>query len=258
MAETAPWGNLPSYEADPPPAPAVGVNGWGIAGFVIGIVSLCAMGGVLAPIGLLLSVIGLFKRPRGWAVAGFASNLAGLCCCMPFAFPVLLVMIGVVSASAMTLWVTTTFRGSLGSEGVTAIHAFMIGFMLIAFYAQHKKVPESLNELDLDKAVFVDGWGKQFHYERTDDPEGFELWSSGGDGADGTADDIEFRGRVRGGSLDFEHVDRKQGGAAGSGASAPRGSGADDSTGGDSGASDSSGGDAASDAPPADAAPKPK
>ncbi len=203
MAETAPWGNLPSYEQEPPPPPSSGVNGWGIAGFVLGMVSLCGSGGLTAPIGLLLSLIGLFKTPRGWAVAGLATNTVSLCCCA-FSFPIMLVALGFVSLSAMTLWITTSFKGSLGPAGVTVIHASAIGIVLAIYFGEHKSIPQSLNDLKLDAAVLNDGWGRPFHFRVTSDPEGYVLWSAGGDGADDTGDDIRFRGKVDGSSLSFE------------------------------------------------------
>ena len=44
-------------------------NTIGLVGFIVSLVSLITCG-VLAPVGLLLSVIGLFKAPRGFAIAG--------------------------------------------------------------------------------------------------------------------------------------------------------------------------------------------
>ena len=51
-------------------------NGLGVAGFVTSLVSLLFTRGFLSPISLLLSLIGLMKKPRGFAIAG--SVISGL------------------------------------------------------------------------------------------------------------------------------------------------------------------------------------
>ena len=51
-------------------------NGLGVAGFVTSLVSLLFTCGFLSPISLLLSLIGLTKKPRGFAIAG--SLISGL------------------------------------------------------------------------------------------------------------------------------------------------------------------------------------
>src|SRR4051794_20572043 len=63
------------YPYNPPtPAPT---NGLGIAGFVVSLVGLILTGGILCPIGLLLSLFALFRRPRGFAIAGFIIGIIG-------------------------------------------------------------------------------------------------------------------------------------------------------------------------------------
>jgi len=207
MSGQAPWG----YDAppEPPAAQPTGVNGLGIAGFVIGIVGFCVLGGLLAPLGLLLSIIGLFKQPRGWAVAGTVVNLGTLCCCVPLTLPIILVAVGVVSLSAMTLWITDTFAGSLGARGVTGLHIGAIFVALSMYFAEHQKVPDSLDAMGLDPRMLTDGWGRPFQYQVTDDPEGFRLWTVGRDGVEGTGDDLEFQGVVRGGGLSFDEVRKR-------------------------------------------------
>lgn len=51
-------------------------NGLGVAGFVTSLVSLFLSCGLLSPVSMLLSLIGLMKRPRGFAIAG--SIISGL------------------------------------------------------------------------------------------------------------------------------------------------------------------------------------
>ena len=51
-------------------------NGLGLAGFITSLVSLVLSCGFLSPVSLILSLIGLLKRPRGFAIAG--SIISGL------------------------------------------------------------------------------------------------------------------------------------------------------------------------------------
>jgi hypothetical protein len=79
----------PPYQPQPPypqPAPAPGTthvyvnpqptNGLGVAGFITSLVGIVSCG-VLAPIGLILSLIALTRRPRGFAFAGTVIGLIG-------------------------------------------------------------------------------------------------------------------------------------------------------------------------------------
>ena len=51
-------------------------NGLGLAGFITSIVGWITFG-LLCPIGLLLSIIALFKAPRGFAIAGLVIGVLG-------------------------------------------------------------------------------------------------------------------------------------------------------------------------------------
>lgn len=48
-------------------------NGWGMAGLILGILQIFTLG-LLAPIGLIVSLLGLRKEPRGAAIAGVVLN----------------------------------------------------------------------------------------------------------------------------------------------------------------------------------------
>lgn len=58
-------------------------NGLGTAGFVLSIISLFLgwiplLGWLLWILGLIFSLIGIFKKPRGFAIAGLIISLIGL------------------------------------------------------------------------------------------------------------------------------------------------------------------------------------
>ena len=53
-------------------------NGLGIAGFVLSLLGLVSCG-LLAPVGVVLSLFALRREPRGFAVAGLVIGLVALC-----------------------------------------------------------------------------------------------------------------------------------------------------------------------------------
>jgi hypothetical protein len=57
------------------PAPAS--NDLGLAGFIVSLLGLVLSGGLLCPVGLVLSAMALRREPRGFAVAGFVIGLVG-------------------------------------------------------------------------------------------------------------------------------------------------------------------------------------
>ena len=52
-------------------------NGLGIAGFICSLVGLFLCGGIICPVGLILSAMGLRKEPKGLAIAGLIIGLIG-------------------------------------------------------------------------------------------------------------------------------------------------------------------------------------
>ena len=111
---------------DMPPAgepPAAGQkNTWGLIGFILSLVALITCG-VLSIVSLIVSVVGLFKRPKGFAIAGTLISLVGL---------VLLVMVG-----------AGIIAGLLGLQqfGGQAVALEAAKTDIPAFYAQHDRLP---------------------------------------------------------------------------------------------------------------------
>ncbi len=80
----------PTYHADPRPAPSG--NAMGVLGFVLSILGLFSCG-ILSPIGLIFSAIGMRKEPKDLAIAGLVINIVALVVFIPvvmfFGLPVL-------------------------------------------------------------------------------------------------------------------------------------------------------------------------
>lgn len=173
-------------------------NWLGLTGFIVSIVGLCASGGLLSPVGLVLSVIGLFKRPKGFAIAGTIVSLLGFCC-LPVSIPTILIASGASSSSKVGMWAERTF--SLDPDGKTFVRIAVLSTEIPIYAARNNgSIPSSLDQLNVEPEGLKDGWGNPFKYE-LDDKGGFLLWSAGRDGSEGTADDIELIGVNRGGSI---------------------------------------------------------
>jgi hypothetical protein len=71
-------------------------NGIGVAGFVLALLAILlgwipVLGWILWVLGLVLSIVGLFKNPKGLAIAGFVLSV--------ITFILLLVVFGAIAAS---------------------------------------------------------------------------------------------------------------------------------------------------------------
>lgn len=163
------------------PAPARS-NGLGVAGFVLSLVGLISCG-ILSPIGLVLSFVALFKRPRGLAIAGVIIGLIGSVC-------------GLLS---LILGFFSMVLGAVGiGAGVAAAAPYIETEVRMAHVAEvvaaHKSadgtVPSDLSTLtELSTEDRADHWGHAFRVI-VSGPGKFEVVSDGPDGVAGTGDDL--------------------------------------------------------------------
>ena len=155
-------------------------NGLGIAGFVVSLVGLVCTLGVLSPVGLLLSLLAVFKPPRGFAIAGVVVGVVGT------------VLAAVVGVGMWMLWlVGEKAVESLGPEVETVSEILVIDGKVRGAYDSSGDPPseEKGNAL---VSEHLDGWGRPFRYVLSPDTRQF-LWkveSAGEDGKFGTPDDI--------------------------------------------------------------------
>lgn len=169
MAET------PSRPQQVVHAPGLESNGLGIAGFVVSLVGLVATCGILCPIGLILSLVGLSRQPRGLAIAGTVLGAIGSAWMALFGFAMVLSLLGLGAAAGMLSQVMETERELQQAEQVIEIHVREHGF----------PPGEDLgNELLGER---LDAWGRSLRYEL--DGELYRVVSAGLDGEFGTQDD---------------------------------------------------------------------
>ncbi len=81
------------WEFDPEPPPPDG-NPMGLAGFILSLVGL-ALCGLISPIALIFSILGLRKEPKGLAVAGTVISAVGCLTGVAFGLGALMVLEGV-------------------------------------------------------------------------------------------------------------------------------------------------------------------
>lgn len=157
-------------------------NGLGLAGFIVSLVGLVGTCGLLSPIGLVLSLIGLGKQPRGFAIAGAVIGAVGS---LWVAGLVILVgAVGFAVALAAIAGAAFVVGSVLGSDVGTVVGEIK------EHYDANGRVPYVLTELtDLAPPALNDEWGRPLIYEPDADGMGFTLRSAGEDGAEDTGDD---------------------------------------------------------------------
>ncbi len=147
-------------------------NGLGLAGFIVSLVGLLTLG-CLSPVGLVLSLVAVFRRPRGFAVAGLVLGCIGL------------TVGGVIGTKFVYSWIELAPAISDGGD---------IAAELPKYRSSHAGAfPPSLDDLPgLPVSAKVDEWKQLYHYRVC--PEGWvELTSDGEDGIAGTGDDFRVR-----------------------------------------------------------------
>ncbi|MCA9292626.1 MAG: DUF4190 domain-containing protein [Phycisphaerales bacterium] len=144
-----------------------GTNILGIVGFILSI--LC----VTAPLGLLVSLIALAKRPRGFAVAG--------------------AIIGILFTAVLAAGIWGTFKLTKYSTGISVMGGIAVDQQLIEQQANRYNAetgvwPTDIAMVNLPPEALIDPWGKAYKYELKGD-----IWSittAGPDGVFGNDDDF--------------------------------------------------------------------
>jgi len=152
---------LPSWPGNRP------TNSIGTAGFVVSLVGVLTCG-LLSPIGLILSLVGLRKEPKGLAIAGTIIGGVGI------------VVVGVLAGLVVILI----------PKGQVAATESIVATALRAIETRADETGE-LPSVDEGRELIAgleDAWGNALRYEPSGD--GFTVRSPGPDGAFNTVDDI--------------------------------------------------------------------
>ncbi len=169
-------------------------NTMGLVGFIISLVSLVGCGGLLSPVSLIFSLIGLGKDPKGFAIAGLVLSLIGLA-----GFIFLFFIMGVAAVlSIIGLGLIAALAAVVAAMGQ---NAFVIADGVHDYYEANSVVPASLDDLNLSADKLTDTWGNEFIYVPGTDGDSFLLIIAGTDGIIANGNDII--GEVHFGSGDF-------------------------------------------------------
>lgn len=169
-------------------------NGLGLAGFVCSLVGLCS-GGLLSPVGLILSLVALGRQPRGFAIAGVVLGLLGSCGIILSIVFLPLFLLGVLASAGVAGGVIAM----LGPQLEAQFDMAMVSQAVAEYRDRTGALPLRLDEVDIrDSDMLTDPWGNTYVYELSDDAMTFTLRSMGPDGQDGTADDVEMEGAMPG------------------------------------------------------------
>lgn len=161
-------------------------NPVGLAGFIVSLVSLVACGGLLSPVGLILSLVGCFRQPRGLAIAGLVLGIIG-----SGAFILGIVAFGVaLVAGAIALIFGASF---LGQTLETSFDANEVRKAIVAYERAEGRLPDELGDMaSLDEGAAHDFWDTPYRMEIDESSRQFTLVSLGEDKTLGTGDDIRI------------------------------------------------------------------
>ncbi len=159
----------PVNDFETSPAEGKQSNPAGIVGFILSLLCLTA------PIGLLVSLFALTKRPKGFAIAG--------------------VIIGLIFSALIAVAVILGIR--MGPEFKRVMEGQRDYVQIkssVAIYQQTNsgQTPPDLTALSLPADTLTDPWGTPWVYERATDGTSYALLTAGPDGLMDTADDARL------------------------------------------------------------------
>lgn len=173
----------PQHVLVPAPAPT---NALGVAGFVCSLVGLVFTGGLLCPIGLVLSLVALGRPPRGFAWAGLILGLLGTC-----GWGLLIIFAGGMILAALGLAAVVISLSETERVEITSDMANMV-IAIKSYEQENRYLPATLDDLPLKSSTRLDPWGRRYDYHLQEDEPGFDIVSAGEDGAPGTDDDVRL------------------------------------------------------------------
>ena len=153
-------------------------NNLGLAGFITSLLGVVSCG-LLSPVGLLLSLIGLSKQPRGFAVAGTILGLLGSIFMVLFGVGIVLGLMGLGAAAKAVKEYADTHQQARK--------------VYIQLDQQRQQQGGTLDQKAVSNAavLHVDPWGTPFR-AMLDTAGGIVVTSAGRDKKFDTNDDLRF------------------------------------------------------------------
>ncbi len=163
-------------------------NGLGVVGFLIALVGLVIPTGIVALLGLLISLVALGRAPRLFAGMGVITGLFGTVIWLAL---MILAVFGVLAAGAVAV-VFAAGAFILTQPEIVEVTSDMLNTTLVVaeYEKEHEELPGDVSALGLGVSTQTDPWGNAYQYKLVDAEPGFDIVSSGGDGEFGTDDDM--------------------------------------------------------------------
>jgi hypothetical protein len=165
-------------------------NGLGVVGFIIAFIGLFIPTGIVALLGMLISLVALGKGPRFFAGLGVITGLFGTVIWLVIT---ILALIGLLVGSVVAV-VFSAGAFIITQPEVVEVSSDMINVtMAVAEYEKkNNKLPEDVASLGLGVSTLTDPWGNTYNYQLIDADPGFDMISSGVDGKFDTDDDMKL------------------------------------------------------------------
>ena len=160
-------------------------NTLGLIGFICALVGIFT-GGLLSPIGLIISLVALGKQPRGLAWAGLIIGLIGSC-----GAAILLLFFGAMILALVGIAVVAFALSETEKVEITS-DMVKIAAAVQQYREQNQYLPAGLELLALNDPTLHDPWGQKYRYLQKDPKEDFDIVSSGEDKAFDTQDDVRL------------------------------------------------------------------
>jgi hypothetical protein len=167
-------------------------NGLGVAGFFIALIGLFIPTGIVALLGLLISLAALGRPPRGFAAMGVVIGLFGTV--LWLAITGLVVVGGLAGGAIAILAVAAMFVMTQPEIIEVTSDMFNVTIAAVEYEEQHGQFPDEISDMGLGVTTLTDPWGNPYRYRLANHDPGFDVMSNGADGMAGTDDDMALSG----------------------------------------------------------------
>jgi hypothetical protein len=182
----------PAYA--PPPFVVMQVpqsNGLGVFGFFVALIGLFVPTGILAMLGLVLSLAAIGRAPRGFATMGVILGLIGTI----FWLAVMGIAILAVVVGALGVAIFAAVGFVLTQPEVVEVTTDMVNLAIAV--EEHRQdndqaMPAEIGVLALGVSARTDPWGTAYRLVPADEDPGFDVISAGPDAAFDNDDDIRL------------------------------------------------------------------
>jgi hypothetical protein len=165
-------------------------NGLGIFGFFVALIGLFVPTGIVAMLGLVLSLAAIGRAPRGFATMGVILGLIGTIFWL--ALMGIAILVAVVGAFAVAIFAAVGFV--LTQPEVVEVTTDMVNVAIaIEEHRQdHDELPAGIGALALSVSTRTDPWGTVYRVVPADDDPGYDVISAGPDATFDNDDDIRL------------------------------------------------------------------